>query len=184
MRMGLGFGLLAAITPALAVAQAAQLSVSIGDGNPWDQVVLHNTGNCKASTGTLSIDFSGAKGRFLIDTAYGGPGTKDPMPVKVLSGLITVAPVADGARTLTIRIGAIPAGERAVVGLDLDNEQGFWNWQRVEIDSQGLAGTTLDYRSGTFTAQAQFSDSGVARLDLPDTACKPDLPEDLTVPTS
>ncbi len=186
MRVGILAWLIAASLPALSTANetSPQLTVTIADGNPWDRIGLRVTGTCKALSGALEIDFTNAHGRFLIDTVYGGPGTKDPMPVKVLSGLISVAPVVDGARGLTMQIGAIAPGTQAIVGLDLDNEQGFWQWQRVEIDRIGLAGTSVTFRAGNFSNEVTFGDSGQAVITLPASVCEQEPPRGTTVPMS
>ncbi len=178
-------GLWAAVLALGSAAHADDLSVAIGDGNPWDTIQIINHADCPLVAAALQVDFSSSKGRLVIDTEYGGAGTKDPMPVQVLEGLALVDPVADGARRLTVRIGALPPKARVIVGLDMDNETGFWRQQRIEFDDIGLAGTGLTLALGGQQVTRVFDQSGQVTMPLPAQNC--DAPPDeggTTVPIS
>jgi len=87
-----------------------------GFGRRFWRLAARPHADCPLVAAALQVDFSSSKGRLVIDTEYGGAGTKDPMPVQVLEGLALVDPVADGARRLTVRIGALPPKARVIVG--------------------------------------------------------------------
>lgn len=157
-------------------AASADLALHIWDGNPHDRIRVENTAACGVVTGFLHIDFTPSKARLLIDTAYGGAGTRDPMPVEVEQGAVRIAPVSDGDRAITLRLEALAAGEQAVVTLDLDDEGSFFRAPRVSVTGRDIAGTrALFDLSGVGVAQAVFDDAGRARLAL-DVDCS--TPED------
>jgi hypothetical protein len=159
-------------------AQDPRLSMAITDGNPHDRIYLLNKGRCDIVSGTLTIDFKGSDGNILIDTQYGGKGTKDPMPVEIEKGLIAVDPVPDGAQKITIHLIALPPNGRAIVTLDVDNDQSGWFSRRVSILSEDLNGTTARYTRSKHISKATFGKTGTANLALPKSACDKEGAED------
>ena len=83
---------LAVILSLLATSAQADLSLRMEDGDPHDRFWIRNTDSCGSVNGILDIDFTPSKGGVLLDTEYGGLGTKDPMPVEVELGPIRLAP--------------------------------------------------------------------------------------------
>lgn len=161
---------------------AADLSITFRDGNPRDRFTVRNTG-CAVVTGQLVIDLAPSAGGVIVDAVRGGPGTKDPMPVEVEAGRLTVAPVADGARRLSMHLGGLAAGERAVVTLDLDDTRGWWPGPRVEVFEQEMAGATATLAAPHGTARATFDATGSARIAGASCADPgPDLPRDDPTP--
>ena len=158
-RVALGFfGCWVAATPA-----AADITLGIFDGNPHDRIVLTNTG-CGVLAGTLVIDLTTSAAGLLIDTEYGGAGTKDPMPVEVERGALRLDPVRDGDRSLTIHVDALHPSETASVTLDLDDERGWWPGPRVEVWGEEIAGTIARFDQGGAQAGAVFDATGQAWL--------------------
>ncbi len=170
--------------PALSYAEGPSLSISMADGNPHDRITMINTGSCDMVSGTLSLDFTASKGKIIIDTQYGGLGTKDPMPVEIEMGLIAVEPVSDGANHITILLGAIPPKGKAVVTLDFDNNFSPWMAARVSIEDEDLEFTTATYKGAGMELTAEFGTQGTAAIDLPKEACETDQPEEVLTPIS
>lgn len=177
---------LCALCPAATWAERAELSVSISDGDPFDRIFIQNSGECTLVQGALELDFTTSQGRVLIDTEYGGPGTKDPMPVAVEHGPLQVRNVVDGDRQIVIEINGLLPFQSGIVTLDVDNEATGWFAGRVSILGQHLSGTTARFTAQGQDASGIFGDTGEVVITLPAVACSrenEDLPE-LTVPIS
>ena len=170
------------LAPAMTLAQDAELTVLIRDGDPHDRIYIRNTGRCQLASGVLGLDFTTSAGGILIDTAYGGAGTKDPMPVEVESGPVSVHPVLDGDRQIVIDIENLAPGHSGVVTLDVDNEASGWFASRVSILNDHLEGTGARFASMSQDAQGVFDASGAVVIGLPQDMCA--QPEDVpsTVP--
>lgn len=165
-------------------AAAGGLEISMADGNPHDRIWLRNQGACEIIAGALMLDFQNSAGRIVIDTAYGGIGTKDPMPVEVERGNITVAPVADGDAQITILIGSITPGGQAVVTLDFDNDQSGWFSNRVSILGKDVIGTLARFETPSETTNGVFESGPVVTLDLPEDACTAPKDDPVSTPIS
>lgn len=173
---GLGFA---------AWADTPKLGIVIADGDPHDRIHLLNQSDCNIVSGTITIDFTASDGKIIIDTQYGGIGTKDPMPVEIEKGMIAVEPVSDGARAITIHAIGLPPNDSAIVTLDVDNNQSGWFSRRVSILAQDLNGTVARYSRTRFETETKFNKTGTATLDLPAEACqKDDTPHDDPTPVS
>ena len=164
-------------------AEAGGLSVSMADGDPHDRIRLRNTGDCAVVAGALQLDFRGSKGAIVLDTAYGGIGTKDPMPVDVEVGNITVPPVADGDREMTILIGSIAPGAKAVVTLDFDNDASGWFARRVSILGNDVVGTVARYAVPGGEVSGVFEGAAL-ELALPEGACGAEEDAPVVMPVS
>lgn len=128
-------------SPAAALSQNANVSVMIRDGDPRHRNYIRNTGRCALAYDVLGLDFATSAGHILIDTAYGGAGTKDPMPVEVESGPLSVHPVLDGERKIVVDIEGLAPGQSDVVALNVDNEASGWFASRVRILNDHFEGT-------------------------------------------
>ena len=142
------------------------MQVTFRDGNPHDRFWIKNT-SCSTLVGALTLDLRSADSPVLIDTVRGGPGTKDPMPVEVLAGPIIVEPVRDGDRQIIFLLGDLPPNIEAVIGLDFDNETGWWPGPRVEVWGEHILGTAarIDMHGGA--SLGQFGPSGTVILPNP-----------------
>lgn len=168
----------------LATSAQADIVLRMEDGNPHDRLWIRNTDQCGAITGVLQIDFEPSAGRVLLDTEYGGLGTKDPMPVEVELGNIRLAPVTDGDRHLTVFLEGLGAGDTAVVTMDFDNEASFWSSPRVEVFGGHIEGTIARFTDTDVTPQAIFDNRAIARISLAEQPCPKEEPPALTVPLS
>lgn len=175
---------LAALFYLSAAAASADIRLSLQDGDPYDRLIILNDG-CPLGIAELTLDFTGSQGKVILDTVRGGPGTKDPMPVEVERGRLSISPVADGAQTLTVGIGGMGTGERASVTMDMDDTQGWWPGPRVVADGEDLSGTSATLLTRGTMAFTEFSGGG-AVLTSPVTSCAETqkAPELLTVPMS
>lgn len=174
----------ALVVPNLCCAQTAELSVTLRDGDPHDRIYIHNTGECALVRGVLGIDFAPSQGRVLIDTQYGGLGTKDPMPVNVEHGPLHVQPVLDGDRQITIQIDGLQPAQSGTVTLDVDNEATGWFAGRVIILGDHVEGATARFAGGGQDVLGTFTNDGAVVLTLANGACaQRDVPTDLPVTT-
>lgn len=148
-----------------------QLAVSIFDGDPYDRVRIEQRGDCRGVTGRLTVDFSTSKGDVVLDTLRGGPGTKDPMEIRVEAGPLQVEPVADGAQVLRISMFELPPGVVASVTMDFDDQKGWWPGPRIVADGEDLEGTRLRFETKGFGAETTLPARGEALIDLPEDAC-------------
>ena len=165
-------------------AAAGGLEISMADGDPHDRIWLRNHVDCEIIAGALVLDFRGSEGQIVIDTAYGGVGTKDPMPVEVEVGNISVVPVADGDQEITILMGGIAPGGEAVVTLDFDNGGNNWFSQRVSILSKNVVGTVARFETPQGQMSARFESGARLELGLPDGACEDQQDEPVVTPVS
>jgi len=170
--------------PAVVAAGGAELSISIRDGDPHDRIFVSNTGACTLARGVLGIDFTMSSGGVLIDTQYGGAGTKDPMPVEVEYGPLHVHAVADGDRQIVIEVDVLLPGQSGTVTLDVDNEASPWFAQRVSILADHLEGSTARFAAAGHDATAVFDASGSVVVPLPDDTCMIVEPPVTSVPIS
>lgn len=165
------------VTPA-----SADLKLKLWDGNPYDRLSIYNDG-CAIQYAELTIDFATSKGEIILDTVRGGPGTKDPMPVKVERGPIKLAPVADGDSSLTVLIGRLATGKSAVVTMDMDDTIGWWDGPRVSVDGDDVAGTQAVLRIHDGIAGAVFNGVGQAVIaEIPGICGEEVEPGPLTIP--
>jgi len=147
--------------------EAVELHVMVLDEDDQDWITLSNTGHCASVTGRLRIDFNGSNGSVVIDTAYGGGGTRDPAPVQVLSGPAVLLPVADGARAIDMVITDLPPQGQVIVTLDIDNERGWFEETRVMATPQHIAGSVAEFTPrdpGSVPVRGVFSDGRRAVL--------------------
>ena len=159
-----GLGLVCVLC-ALAPVARADLMVMIRDGDPLDRVLLRNTGAC-ALTGVVEVDFSGSKGQVVIDTAYGGLGSRDPMQVEVEHGPVKPAPVADGTQRVVIALGGLAAQDVGAITFDMDNQTGWWEERRVVVTPSQLRGTEVILRLKGKAARAVFRTDGKVTLPV------------------
>ena len=166
------------VMPSLCSAETPQLSVMMWDGDPHDRIFIRNTDDCALVRGVLVLDFTTSRGRVLIDTQYGGLGTKDPMPVAVEHGPLTVLPVADGDRRIFIEIHGLLPAQSGTVTLDVDNEATGWFAGRVSILGEHLEGATARFRAQSAglgdDAFGTFTSAGAVAIALPNNACTPE----------
>jgi hypothetical protein len=159
---------MAALLALPAQAQDNALSLHFADGNPYD--LLHITASgCPQSDIGLTIDFRSSAAGVLMDTVLGGPGTQDPMPVRLANGTATVSPVADGDQVL--RLGAIQISptQGVEIILDLDDTTGSAGASPVQVMGSEIAGTTVTLTAQQITATGTFDASGRVTLPLPPT---------------
>jgi hypothetical protein len=151
---------------------SAHLHVMVIDEDEQDWIVLRNTSDCAAITGHARIDFSASRGSVVIDTDYGGPGTRDPGLVRVLSGPAVVGDVEDGARAIDIAVHALPPQGQAIVTLDIDNERGWFENARVMATPGDIRGSVAEFTAtgpDGATSRAGFADGRLAILPVPAT---------------
>ena len=156
---------------------STDITIVIRDGNPWDTITVSHD-MCGPMSGRVHLDLESSAGNMLIDTVRGGAGTKDPMPVEVLAGPIIVEPVRDGDRQITFLLGDLPPNIEAVIGLDFDNETGWWPGPRVEVWGEHILGTAarIDMHGGA--SLGQFGPSGTVILPDPvDMQCNTPEPQ-------
>ncbi len=163
---------------------AGGIEISMADGDPHDRIWLHNAGDCTLVAGALVLDFRGSVGHIVIDTAYGGIGTKDPMPIEVERGNITVAPVADGDTEITVLIDGIAPSDTEVVTLDFDNNRSGWFSRKVSILGEDVVGTEARFETPGGVMRGTFTQGPVLTLDIPKGACEVDNPPPVMTPIS
>lgn len=154
------------------LADAPRLRVSMADGDPLDRIYILNLGSCGAPAGLMTLDMSNSAGGLVIDTQYGGLGSRDPSPITVEMGPIALEPVADGDTGLAIRMGGLGPGELAVISFDGDTRRSFWEERRVVFEASDLVGTRIAFRTRAGTYSTEFGPGGQAFVDLPPETCE------------
>ena len=144
----------------------ADVAVWFRDGNPHDRFWIENRG-CKTIVGVVDIDLRKTTGRVIIDTAYGGIGTKNPMPVEIVAGNIALDPVPDGTQDLTVDLKSIGPKETAIVTLNLDDTKSRWFTLRVEVDGWEVGSDIVTCQTPLGSAFATFSEIGHAVIPNP-----------------
>jgi hypothetical protein len=124
-------------------------------------------GGCGIDLGACSGSISGPRrAAVVIDTAYGGGGTRDPSPVAVLSGpVVAVGGRRMGRAHIDHRVtGRCRHGGQAVVTLDIDNERGWFENARVMATPDDIMGSVA-----TFTHRGRCrrhaTRAGIATMD-------------------
>lgn len=151
---------------------ANELLVWFQDGNPADRILVHNTG-CPISGAKLTIDFRSSSGKVLIDTTYGGPGSRDPLDVQVARGDIRIIPPQDGAQILEIMIDDMQRGAIAEVTMDVDDQISATENMRVGVSGSEVAGTTVRLQLHQSTGDATLNETGRTAIAVPDEDCSP-----------
>lgn len=183
MRPNLISNLLALFTTCASPA-ISDVILAIGDGNPWDRLKIHNL-TCAPLWGELNVDMVPSIGKVHLDTEYGGPGTKDPMPVEIEHGPLILHPVTDGDQHLTVNIGGLNPNGWATVRFDLDNTSSWLAAPRVEVHGEHIQGAIASLKLKGRTTSAVFNENGQARLNIDVDCTQPNKePEPLTVPIS
>lgn len=145
------------------------LDVRFQDGAPFDRLTVFNQG-CPLSAATITLDFTSSNGRIVIDTHYGGLGSRDPSDVILQEGNATVRPVADGDRILRIDTESIPALSAITVSMDVDDTISSFEDARVYADGSEIAGATIQIEINGETAIATLDATGSATLAIPPAA--------------
>ncbi len=155
------------LTFALMTHPAHALEVWFVDGDNVDVITVTHSG-CTIIQATPRIDMTTSRASVVVDTAYEGRGTKDPLPIEVIAGQATLSPVADGSQRIDLSISKLDEDNPIRLHMDVDDELGFWRDQRVFVTGPEFADWTamLAY-VGTETT-ATFNKDGIARLRLPE----------------
>jgi len=124
--------------------ETVPLRVMVLDEDAQDWITVSHGGTCATLSGRLRIDFGPSAGSVVIDTEYGGAGTRDPAPVQVVTGPAVVLPVPDGARSIEIVLQDLPPQGQVIVTLDIDNERGWFAGNRVMATPADIAGSTVE----------------------------------------
>lgn len=140
--------------------------MSYRDGAPADTFVIENQ-SCALFNAQFVIDLHTSVAGVLIDTAYGGPGSWDPLPAILTEGDATLAPVSDGDRRLEIQVNALQPDGRVAVTLDTDDSVSATEGQRVHVSGSEIAGATVQMVVGGIGTQAVFDTLGDATLVNP-----------------
>ncbi|SEV98829.1 hypothetical protein SAMN04488515_0534 [Cognatiyoonia koreensis] len=145
------------------------LLVQFQDGNPLDRFIAYNRG-CPLSDVTLTLDFNTSEGGVVIDTEYGGIGTRDPAPVTLTEGAGVLRDVQDGDRRLIVDVARLPTLAAITVTLDVDDTSDAFEDARVFADGRDVAGTTVTIQSGNQTSTTILNDLGRGELEIPPNA--------------
>jgi len=159
------------VLPALLLATPLQADITVRfqDGNPKDLFTIVNTG-CELAGAVMVIDLRGSRSGAVIDTEYGGVGTKDPLDVNVEAGDIRLPEIADGEQVLHIFIDLLPDGGEAVVSLDLDDTIDVRAEPRVEVWGSDIAGAEVSISLEGVTTSATMDETARAKVPTPPTA--------------
>lgn len=158
-----------AVSAALLAASPATATIEVRfrDGNPWDTFDFRNSG-CAIYDAVILVDLSTSIAGVLIDTAYGGAGTQDPMPAELSEGQATLAPVNDGDQEFTVEIDKLDDTDRIQVRLDVDDTAGSAYAPKVEVYGDEITGATVTLIYADATTTGTFDANGNARVALPD----------------
>ena len=151
----------------LASPAVGQIEVQFQDGNPWDTFAITNTG-CAIIQAKLDIDLSTSLAGVLIDTEYGGPGTKDPMPAELARGKATLSPVTDGDQHIHLAIRKLDSGTPIQVRLDVDDTAGSRYAPKVEVYGDEITGATVTLDYAGQKTHGTFNAAGRATVALPE----------------
>lgn len=123
-------------------ATAEGIDVLFRDGDGADRFIAYNQG-CPISNAVITLDFTSSAGGIVIDTAYGGGGSRDPMDVTLIEGDAQLRAVSDGDRMLRIDVATFPTLSAITVTMDVDDTVGAFEDARVHANGEEVAGTTV-----------------------------------------
>lgn len=146
-------------------ADAQDVTVTYRDGAA-DRFMIESQ-SCPLAQTQFVIDLRTSVAGVLIDTAYGGLGSRDPLPALVVAGDATLAPVNDGDQILTLMVHQLAPQDRVVVTLDTDDSISDTEGQRVHVSGSEIAGSTVRMVVGGIGTEAAFDAQGDAHLDNP-----------------
>ena len=112
----------------------------------------------------LILDFTTSQADVYLDTVRGGPGSRAPLPVAVMSGDIRVKPVSDGAQTLVIIVDTLNEGDIAQVSMDMDDGLGTQGVAQVEVYGSELKGAVATLVTDEQQHRGVFDANGMARV--------------------
>lgn len=162
-RIALTICILASMIPRPALAA---VEVTFQDGDPWDTFVITSSG-CAIIRAELTLDLATSVGAVVIDTEYGGLGTKDPMPAELASGRATLAAVPDGATTLTVAISKLSEDSPIVLQFDADDTISFFRADKIVVTPDEIEGATARLTYDGQTTQGTFGPDGTVFVPLP-----------------
>lgn len=148
---------------------AEGLTVQFQDGDPRDRLIIFNQG-CPLNDAEIRVDFSTSTGRLVIDTAYGGGGTRDPAPIELIEGQAVLRPVTDGDQSLTLENVTLPNLGALVVTMDVDDRTATFEGDRVVASGSEIAGTEITFAINATTTRVTLNTFGQATLELPPSA--------------
>jgi len=163
--------MLRSLLPCLILASPLQAAITVRfqDGNPKDLFTIVNTG-CELVDAVLVIDLRNSRNGAVIDTEYGGVGTKDPLDVLVEAGDISLPDIEDGTQVLHVFIGVLPDGGEAVISLDLDDTNPQSRATRVEVGGSDIAGAEVSISLEGVTTSGVMDETATANVTTPPTA--------------
>lgn len=173
-----------ALAEPAARTETVPLRVVVLDEDAQDWITVSHGGTCATLSGRVRIDFGPSAGSVVIDTEYGGAGTRDPAPVEVVTGPAVVRPVPDGARGIEILLQDLPPQGQVIVTLDIDNERGWFAGNRVMATPADIAGSTAEFAPNARDAvRGVFVDGRLAVLPV-EVACTDGASEPGAVPVA
>ncbi len=154
------------LTGLSAHSASADITVTFGDGNPWDSFTI-TTDTCAISGATMTIDLTTSVAGVLIDTEYGGRGTQDPMPAELHEGLATLLPVTDGDQQLILLIATLDRDNPIVLKMDVDDTERGRFGPEIHVAQNEVAGATAVLQVADDQTVGTFANDGVAKVPLP-----------------
>lgn len=157
-----------ALAAALMVSGAAHAAIEARfvESAPKDRFEFTNAGACALADVEVVVDVSGAAGGVYFDTTASGAGVEVFQPLRMEKGAVTLAsaPVRDGDTAFTVRIGALEAGEQAVVSVDVDDRQASGALGQIRVAGSEMAGATIRVTVDGKTASAALGGDNRARI--------------------
>ena len=148
----------------VASAAHAEIAVRFQEGAPKDTFSFVNRAAC-ALSGDLLLDLEGSQGGLVFDVTAAGAGVQVSQPFAVVEGadhLRDVPTVADGDRSVVLRVRDWPAGARIAFTIDVDDTM---KAREITVSDSEIAGASVSFSDET---QAEFAGPTVT---LPTPAC-------------
>lgn len=157
---------------AVGAAPSAQASflVTFEEDAPRDRFTFTNQGDCIIGPFELVIGLEGSVGALVFDTVPGGPGENVAQRVIVTGGsevLALSAAVQDGDRAVALSFQPLQPGQRASIGVDLDDALVSSPMGRTMIAGMEIEGAeaSATLRDGT-QATGTFNATGAAIVPI------------------
>ncbi|MDV7145774.1 aggregation factor core [Tropicimonas sp. TH_r6] len=153
--------------PSGETANSGAMVVTFLEGAPKDRFVLTNTGSCDLQAVDVTLDLSTSASGVIFDVTGSGAGVEVFQPFEIVSGAgyVGTAPrVADGDKTLMLRLDTLPSGEEVAFTIDVDDTRGT---REITVTDSELRGATASVQTAAWTASQAFGETADLAVALP-----------------
>lgn len=151
-----------------ATTAQANIAVRFDEGAPKDSFTITNTGACRDTPLSVSIDLQPSPAGLIFDVTGAGAGVEVFQPFEVTAGSDLVVgsdPILDGDQFLTLYVAPMEQGDVVSFTIDLDDTGGG---REITVSGAEIAGATVTVSTAGAFARAAFDDTAQALVVMPD----------------